>query len=114
MCSVWSAAHAAVSAGLRGSASVLRRVGSKVTVPWAIRMERFWAATLQVERPYGVAVTTLPSLSAPLVSRGFLRLIAPPLVAAGVTWGPRVQTCTCGCWQCYFYCWLEEVGGSQH
>lgn len=33
-----------------------------MTVPWAVRMERFWAATVQVERPCGVAVTTLPGL----------------------------------------------------
>lgn len=39
-------------------------MGSKVTVLWAVRMERFWAATVQVERPCEVAVTTLPSPSA--------------------------------------------------
>lgn len=65
-----------------------RRVGSKVTMLWAVRMERFWAVTMQVERPFGVAETTLPSPSAHLVSRCFLRLLAPPLTAAGVTWGP--------------------------
>jgi len=36
-----------------------------VTVLWAVRMERFWAATTQsvamVERPRGVAVTTPPA-----------------------------------------------------
>lgn len=51
-------------------------------------MERFWAATVQVEGPCGVAVSTLLALSAHLVSRHSLRLLAPSLGAAGVTWGP--------------------------
>lgn len=65
--------------------------GSKVTMLWTVRMERFWAATVQVERHCGVAVTTLPALSAHLVSRHSLRLLAPSLGAAGVTCGPLIR-----------------------
>lgn len=51
----------------------------------------FVGLAVQVERPCGVAVTTLPSPSAHLVSTCFLRLLAPPLTAAGVTWGPLLR-----------------------
>lgn len=76
---------------MRSSCGGCRIVRSKVIMLWAVRMERFWAVTVQVERPCGVAVTTLPSPSAHLVSTCFLRLLAPPLTAAGVTWGPLLR-----------------------